>query len=438
MGPGVGYRVEIISQAIEVVLRSLLIARRIISRSPLPGFLAFFMAICPVALGRAEVPVITNGETPGEGLVKVQLEEMWRIGGADDEENLLGVIDRVLVDDEGNVYLLDIQLVEVQVFDDQGNYLRSLGKRGDGPGEIRNARGALFLPDGTLGLVQGFPGRIVKVDLNGLPAGELKPGGDDPSSGGFFGLRSAAAVGPHLVLGGARITRGEDTRTATNFIAAHGLDGTETTRFLEMVSVRDFGRMEISEKNEYFPGRGGWALAEDGQVYIASARNEYRIDVYGPAGDQERSITRGYDSWKRTDAEKDRAREMMMPFRRRNRRAINVVVESTERDILDMVVNPQGQLWVLPSRGIRQQDEGTHSTWDVFDASGAFARQVAWLCEGDGEKDALFFPGGGLAVLVKEHSEAMFAFRGRGADNPTDDDEDLEALPLEVICYRIP
>jgi hypothetical protein len=389
------------------------------------------------AVGWAAVPVITNSDTPTEGLQEVQLEELWRIGGADDEENLLGVIDRVLADDDGNVYLLDIQLVEVQVFDGDGVYLRSLGKRGDGPGEIRNAMGALFLPDGTLGLVQGFPGRIVKVDLDGLPAGELRPGGDDPSAGGFFALRSAAAVGNHLVLGGARITRGENSRTATNFIAAHGLDGAETTRYLESVNVRDFGRMEFSEKNEFFPGRGGWALAEDGRVYVASARNEYRIDIYGPGGEHERSITRPYESWKRTDAETDKAREMMMPFRRRNRSAVNIVVEPTERDILDIRVDRQGQVWVLPSRGIREQEKGIHSTWDVFDGTGTFSRQVAFICEGDGQKDALFFPGGELAVLVKEHSEAMFAFRGRGADNPLDDEEDVEALPLEVICYRI-
>jgi len=389
------------------------------------------------AAGWAAVPVTTNSDTPAEGLQEVQLEELWRIGGDDDEENLLGVIDRVLADDDGNVYLLDIQLVEVQVFDGDGVYLRSLGKRGDGPGEIRNAMGAMFLPDGTLGLVQGFPGRIVKVDLDGLPAGELRPGGDDPSAGGFFALRSAAAVGNHLVLGGARITRGENSRTATNFIAAHGLDGAETTRYLESVNVRDFGRMEFSEKNEFFPGRGGWALAEDGRVYVASARNEYRIDIYGPGGKHERSITRPYDSWKRTDAETDKAREMMMPFRRRNRSAVNIVVEPTERDILDIRVDRQGQVWVLPSRGIREQEKGIHSTWDVFDGTGIFSRQVAFVCEGDGQKDALFFPGGGLAVLVKEHSEAMFAFRGRGADNPLDDEEDVEALPLEVICYRI-
>ncbi|MCK9997241.1 MAG: 6-bladed beta-propeller [Candidatus Krumholzibacteria bacterium] len=389
------------------------------------------------SVSQAADPVITNSDAPADGILKVQLEELWRIGGEEDEENLLGVIDRVLVDDDGNVYLLDIQLVEVQVFDADGEYVRSLGKQGDGPGELRNVRGVLFLPDGTVGMVQGFPGRIVKVDLAGLPTGELKPGGNDPSAGGFFALRSAASSGGRLVLGGAKITRGDNSRTATNFIAAFDQDGAENVRYLESVNVRDFGKMEFSEKGDFFPGQGGWALADDGRLYVAPARNEYRIEVHGPDGGLERTITRKYESWRRTPVETDRAREMMMPFRRRNRNAIKLVMEPTERDILDIRLDPRGQLWVLPSRGVREQDEGIHSTWDVFDSSGAFVRQMAIACEGDGQKDALFFPGGGLVVLVREHADAVYAFRGRGADNPETEEEDAEVRPLEVICYRI-
>jgi len=396
------------------------------------------LAVCSASGASADgVPVVENGTEPTAGRQVMQLEELWRIGGEEDEDNLLGVIDRVLVDDDGNLYLLDIQLVEVQVFDPDGEYVRSLGKQGDGPGELRNARDLLFLPDGTVGLVQGFPGRIVKVDLAGLPAGELRPGGNDPSAGGFFALRSATSAGDRLVLGGAKITRGENSRTATNFLAAFDQDGNEGVRYLESVNVRDFGRMEFSEKGEFFPGQGGWALADGGRLYVAPARNEYRIEVYGPDGVPERTITRKYESWRRTPIEAERAREMMMPFRRRNRNAIKLVMEPTERDILDIRLDRQGQLWVLPSRGIREQDEGIHSTWDVFDSSGAFVRQMAIACEGDGQKDSLFFPGGGLVVLVREHADAVYAFRGRGADNPEAEEEDADVRPLEVVCYRI-
>lgn len=407
------------------------------SRLVLSVLFAGLLLLAAGAAAETGVQVVENGEQPAEGAATVTLREKWRIGGEEDEDNLLGVVNQVLADDRGNVYLLDIQLVEVQVFDDTGVYLRSLGKRGDGPGEIRNAFGELFLPDGTLGLMQGFPGRIVKVDLDGLPAGELRPGGDDPSAGGFFALRSSGVVGGRIVLGGMRVTRGDDSRSANHFLASFDPDGTELVRFAEKTTVRHLGRLEISEKDEYFPTQGGWALGPDGRVYVASARNEYRVDVYGPAGVLEKTITRKYDSVERTSAETERTRELMTPRRRRNRNSINVVVEPTERDILSLRVDAEGRLWVLPSRGTRRQAEGIHSTWDVFDGSGSFVRQVAFACEGDGLKDALFFPGHGRAVLVKEHTEAMFAFLGRGADNPEEEDDEAEGRPMEVICYEI-
>jgi len=406
------------------------------NRLALAGAGCLLPLLLQAALSSA-APIVTNDKKSLEGVVTVQLSERWRIGGEDDEDNLLGVVNQVLTDDQGNTYLLDIQLVEVQVFDADGIYSGTLGQRGDGPGEVRNAFGEVFLPDGTLGLIQGFPGRIVKIDLAGTPAGEFRPGGEDPAAGGFFVLRSSASFGNRLVLGGMKVSRGDNSRTATHFIAAFDPDETESARYLEKVTVRDFGRGEISEKDEYFPAQGKWALGRDGRVYVAAERNEYRIDVYSPDGTLERSITRAYDSRKRSESEMETAREMIMPAGRRGRNNVKVVVEPTEPDILNLRIDPEGWMWVLPGRGVHDQEPGVHSTWDVFDPEGTFVRQVAFACEGDGAEDALFFDGGQRAYLVREHAQAMFAFRGRGADNPADGGQEIEARPLEVICYEI-
>ncbi len=382
-------------------------------------------------------PEVNNGATPAQPTVTMPMEELWRIGGLDDEDNLLGVINKVLADEAGQLYLLDIQLTEVQVFDTEGEYVHSLGKRGDGPGELRFVTDALFMPDGTLGLVQPFPGKIVKVDLEGVPAGELRPGGDDPTEGGFFAIRSAAAVGDQMVISGLKISRGENSRTADNFIGQLAADGSEGARYAEMVNVRDFGSRQVVEKDEFFPHVNGWTLTNDGRVIVAPLRNEYRLEVHAPNGAVQLVITREYESVKRTAVEVEKAEGLMMPWRRRNRGNIDFVMESTEPDILQFHATDDGRIWVLPSRGVRDQAPGVHSTWDVFDAAGNFVQQVAFACDADGLQDALFFPGGDLVVVVKEHTEALWAFQGRGVDNPDADIEETEASPLEVICYRI-
>lgn len=401
-------------------------------KNPLPLWL-LTVGLLATSPAQALLPLVQNPAQPSAGNRVITLEELWRIGGPDDEENLLGVVDKALADEAGNVYLLDIQLTEVQVFSPEGIYLRSLGRAGDGPGEIRRVSDMVFLPDGTLGLVQAFPGKIVKVDLEGVPAGEMRPGGNHPEDGGFFALRGAASLGTRLVLSGARITRDEEKRIATQFIASFDENSTQLATYFESTTVRAFRRAARKEGEDFFPHDGGWALAPDGRVFVAPQRNGYRLEVFSPEGQPERAFSRPYSPRQRTAAEMEQVRQSMFPRRGRNRTPPDIVVERTERDILDMRVAKDGTLWVLPSRGIIDQPEGIHSTWDLFDSRGNFVETVSLACEGRGQRDAVFFAGSDLVILVKEHAQAMTAFRGLGGE---EENSELEAAPLEIVCYR--
>ena len=410
------------------------------TRSIVPIFALFVvLALAPLGPGRlAEAaPTVENSGIPSKGKTTLQLEEMWRIGGEDDEDNILGVVGQVLADDNDNIYLLDYQLVEVMVFDAQGEYVQSLGSKGEGPGEIQRPADLVFMPNGNIGLVQSFPGKIVLVDQSGLPAGGFRPGGDDPSAGGFFALRGAASRGGRMVFSGVRMTRGEKTRSAENFVSSYGEDGQRLIQFYETTSVRQSRGQEFSEEDEFFPHEGGWTLGPEGRVFVNSERNNYEITSYNPDGTLAYTIKRPFESWKRSAEEKKIAEDAVMPWRRRNRHRMNIVVASTEKDIAQMRVANDGRLWVLSSRGRRDQSEGVHSTWDVFDKTGHFEKTVAIACEGVGIKDKLFFAGEDFVVLVKQYADALKSFQGQSGENQTNETEELEAQPLEVICYRI-
>lgn len=400
---------------------------------PFPVLLALCLGL---ALPGRAVETITNPAVAPEHR-DIVLEEQWRIGGADDEENILGVISEVLADDQGRLYLLDLQLVEVMVYDAEGEYLLSLGQAGEGPGEIRRPAGMIFMPDGTLGLVQAFPGKVVQVRLDGNPAGEYHPGGADPASGGFFALQGARCRGGSLVFSGGRMSRGEGRMTADQFVAHFDEKGAETARYHGQTQVREFRQQEVSEKDQFFP-HDTWDLGLDGRVFIAESRNDYAISVYSPDGQIERTITRPYESYKRNETEKQEARAGVMPWRRRNRRAMNIVVEPTDRDIRRLHVAEDGRLWVLSSRSLRDQPAGVHSTWDVFDTAGRFAQTVSLHCEGRAPEDRIFFAGEDRAVLVRRYAEALKAFRGSSAPQETTGEaEILDTEPLEVIVYRL-
>ena len=63
---------------------------------------------------------IVNGAEPSGGRQIMHLEEVWQAGGEDDEETVFGIINKVLIDDDNNIYLLDAQLSEINVFSADG------------------------------------------------------------------------------------------------------------------------------------------------------------------------------------------------------------------------------------------------------------------------------------------------------------------------------
>jgi len=378
---------------------------------------------------------VSNGQIPSEGKQVWQLQEQWRIGGEDDEENFFGVIGQAFTDDQGQIYLVDYQLDEVQVFSADGGYLRTLGRQGEGPGEVRGIRGALLMPTGTLAMVQGFPGKLVQVDLDGTPAGSVWPGRSDPTAGGMMRLTGAACQDGLLVISGTRIDRGERTVTRHNFITSFTTDGAAQVSFLAAPYEIDRTRREVIEAHGYFP-HTCWAIGPDNRVYVAPERNRYLIEVYNPQGECERSFERRYESYRRTAAERERVAAELQPRRRRNPQPVPVTVEATEPDIARLHVAADGSVWVLSSRGRRNQESGILATYDVFAPDGRFIRQVSMACEGHGQRDALIFLSDGRFLLIKEQVEAARAFRGGPPSVEAVAEEDA-SLALEIVCYGI-
>ena len=72
---------------------------------------------------------VQNPETPAGGERILEPERLWMIGGdSDADEEMFGAITKILVDDDGNTYLLDSQIMQVKVFSPEGKFLRSLKK----------------------------------------------------------------------------------------------------------------------------------------------------------------------------------------------------------------------------------------------------------------------------------------------------------------------
>jgi hypothetical protein len=74
-----------------------------------------------------------------------------RAEGADHE--MFGEVTAVAFDGQDNLYVLDRQNARVMVYDRTGRFLRQIGKRGQGPGELSMPLQMAVAPDGTVAVV---------------------------------------------------------------------------------------------------------------------------------------------------------------------------------------------------------------------------------------------------------------------------------------------
>lgn len=84
------------------------------------------------------IMVVKNPREPMYQSEVVAFEEELSIGESEGpEESLVSNITSFTVDEEGKVIILDIRL-GIKVFDKNGKFLRSIGRRGQGPGEFQS------------------------------------------------------------------------------------------------------------------------------------------------------------------------------------------------------------------------------------------------------------------------------------------------------------
>jgi len=120
------------------------------------------------------VAVVKN---PGEPMYRkevVAFEEELSIGESEGpEESLVSNITSFTVDDEGNVIILDIRL-GIKVFDKNGKYLRSIGRKGQGPGELQGPRNIQFTAQKEI-MINDMGGKgLLFFSVEGLFLSEIK------------------------------------------------------------------------------------------------------------------------------------------------------------------------------------------------------------------------------------------------------------------------
>ena len=355
----------------------------------------------------------------------LQLEELWRRGGETDDL-FFGVLLKALTDAAGNIYVLDYQLCEVQVFTPDGELLKTTSRKGEGPGEVVDPMDMLWMPDGNLGIVQSFPGRIVQIDTQDNPAGILKVGG----AGAFMALTEARSGGGNLVMGVLDIQFDEAGQNRQFYLGSFDTEANELARYGGFDFHWRYPDVVLRERENLYWTFGSWDVGADGRVVTAPHFDEYVFHVYSADGTLERIVSRDFDPCPRDAHDKALITGILDGARGQFEFEVEIEVEEYEQPVAQLLARSNGENWIVSARGSRNQPGNILMTWDVFDAEGIFAKQVRIACAGDGRRDGMFFLGDRILVM---HGllDAMGTLVGSSAV------AEGKPEPIEMICYRV-
>lgn len=278
----------------------------------------------------------------------IQLKELWRVGEEDDRDGVVfGLITDLTVDREGFVYVLDYQLSRVHVFSPDGELVSSIGREGEGPGDLRRPSSISLSPEGFLAASMGSPSRISLFRRDGQPVNTIQvPPGSDASPPTIVKM---ALAGDHLVShlfdGGIRAGR----ESQVYYLCSLDAQGRPTTRYYSESYSFDLTQPIWEERSRAMRGR--WGVAHTGAVFVASSFEDYRINVYEPHGKLRQVISRDYKHRKRSAREKD----VVHAWASWNPAALlpdtRFQIEDYDKDIMSLHVTDLGECWVLTSRG---------------------------------------------------------------------------------------
>lgn len=340
----------------------------------------------------AGVTIVENGERGMWAANEAwQVEEALRIGTAEGEaEYQFGQLVSVDEDAEGRLYVLDQQAQEVRVFDAAGAYLRTLGRPGQGPGELSRGVAAVLVGIGDTIFVPDL--LLQRMTMYTVDAGEAGTFPIPLDQG--LSLRWEMTPRNTFLQQVRTITlpNQPDTVPETNMILERTTDGTLQDTVLALLVGQTFQFNEGGPQIRLFEPEPIWALLPEGRIATA-VNSTYRIKVYRLDGSLERVITRPFEREPVSEADREAFRRLLrdawqrqgVPPQAVQQLMGNVGFADFYPAFAQLMAGPDGSLLVQHIQSAEQAGETAETfnaqdvgapTWDAFDADGRYLGAV--------------------------------------------------------------
>jgi hypothetical protein len=360
-------------------------------------------------------PIIRYARLDADEAVDLVTPDL-RIGSLDGEgPDVFGDVRGIEAGPDGSIYVLDHHAAEIRVFDTDGAHLRTIARRGQGPGEIGESNGfvlvgdTLFVHDHSKWQMLGLStsgGELVRYDLPVRSYAYLWSGVRD-DRGRYWKLTSHSdddeprvyPPEPGLAEGSSRgYMKVYDPATEQHDSVRLGdVTGRSwVTVYGNGASYRSIP-FDPSQQIIADPGGGFWRTNTDA----------YRIARIDEAGDTVLILDAGVAPRPVSDADREAFSESMgdTPENARAAAEILAIAPTTLPVLHALSVDPAGRLWVR-----RHTTTGERTRFDVFTRDGEYLGSLQL----DFETSSYFAPkirGSNLYTLVQDEFDVPYVVR---------------------------
>ncbi len=229
----------------------------------------------------------------------LNLEEDLVIAGSEEQEaQMLRDVRTLDVDDDGNIYVLDEGAADIKAFDAGGRHIRTIGRRGQGPGEFGLPVGIIITPRNEI-LAYDMGQRVLKfLSREGTSLRQLSTADKFQFTGPRF-TPDGHMVGSYLVPA--------DKPTAELKLLNPELDPIQT---LVSLPVTPPPVLHLFAARSMTGLR--WNVNHRGEIIWGDfLKPEYALHIHDQAGKHVRTLTREYDPLPITEKDKEALLRLM-------------------------------------------------------------------------------------------------------------------------------
>lgn len=346
----------------------------------------------------ADANKTNDSEGESKPIDEIQFEREITYGSTD--EVVVGVMGPFAVDEKNRVFIADRDQTNIHVFDPKGNYLTSLGRKGEGPGEFTavSQRTGMTIHSNRLYVTDltdmqfYFPHRVhvfMLEELTFFRTIDLLAGNREvfEELDGYYSKRLYPRDDGTFLVSYHRLPNEyQDEKSFIHYVVQDSSGMIVTGPVLKQ---KDKTNLVYEVTNTSFPyvaihafpfyGKSLLAVTDNDYLYAANNTEEFKIDGYTPYGEHVRSFRHDFEN-RPLDRDEllDHYEKTEYMARLGDRVALNMIREAdnlpeTWPALNDLLIDDENRLWLSTI-----VDDDEIYEWWVLETSGVVITKFEW------------------------------------------------------------